>query len=164
MNIIKTGLPPVIDSKTEILIAGSLPSDISLQKQEYYGNPGNDFWRILSTVLDVEMVGISYTLRIKNLLEHKIGLWDVYASGLRKGSLDVDMQQPVMNRFDILPERYPRLSSICLNGKEAGKAAEFFNKLGYNTTILLSSSGANRRNAEERLEQWQFALELNSKS
>jgi G:T/U-mismatch repair DNA glycosylase len=35
----------VLDKNTEMLILGTLPSDISLTQQRYYANPGNDFWR-----------------------------------------------------------------------------------------------------------------------
>ena len=41
----KSGLTPVIDDKTEVLILGTLPSDISLTKGQYYANPANDFWK-----------------------------------------------------------------------------------------------------------------------
>ena len=39
----KSGLPPVIDENTKILILGTLPSDMSLAAEQYYANPGNDF-------------------------------------------------------------------------------------------------------------------------
>jgi hypothetical protein len=37
----KSGLPPVIDENTKILILGTLPSDMSLAARQYYANPGN---------------------------------------------------------------------------------------------------------------------------
>src|SRR5579862_986741 len=48
----KFGLAPVIDSKTEILILGTLPSDVSLAKGQYYANPNNDFWKLMGAVLN----------------------------------------------------------------------------------------------------------------
>jgi len=42
----KQGFPAVIDENTEILILGSLPGDVSIRKHQYYGHPGNDFWRL----------------------------------------------------------------------------------------------------------------------
>ena len=31
---------------------GTMPSDISLTKREYYANPTNDFWRLVGAVLN----------------------------------------------------------------------------------------------------------------
>ncbi|WP_332881585.1 uracil-DNA glycosylase family protein [Methanosarcina horonobensis] len=45
--MIKRGFPPVLDKNTEILILGSLPGDESLRRRQYYGHPGNDFWRLV---------------------------------------------------------------------------------------------------------------------
>ena len=50
----KAGLSPVIDDKTEVLILGSLPSDVSLAKGQYYANPSNDFWKLIGQVLEPE--------------------------------------------------------------------------------------------------------------
>ena len=38
---------PVVSTHAKILILGTMPSVLSLEKQEYYGNPQNAFWRIL---------------------------------------------------------------------------------------------------------------------
>ena len=43
----KRGFSPVLDENTEIMVLGSLPSDESILKQQYYANPGNDFWKLL---------------------------------------------------------------------------------------------------------------------
>jgi len=37
----KSGLPPVVDEDTEILVLGTLPSDMSLAAGQYYANPAN---------------------------------------------------------------------------------------------------------------------------
>jgi hypothetical protein len=47
-----TGLPPVVDENTEILILGTLPSDKSIAAGEYYANPGNDFWKLVRAELN----------------------------------------------------------------------------------------------------------------
>ena len=46
------GLPPVITKDSKVLILGSMPSVLSLESQEYYGNPRNHFWKIIFTETD----------------------------------------------------------------------------------------------------------------
>jgi len=52
----KSGLPPVVGKNTEILILGTLPSDMSLAAEQYYANPGNDLWRLVGAALDKRLV------------------------------------------------------------------------------------------------------------
>ena len=44
------GLPAVCGDSPRVLILGSFPSEMSLARQEYYGNPQNKFWRIMGAV------------------------------------------------------------------------------------------------------------------
>jgi hypothetical protein len=40
----KAAFPPIITSNTRILILGTVPSEKSLTRGEYYANPRNQFW------------------------------------------------------------------------------------------------------------------------
>ena len=150
----KLRLDPVLDEHTEILILGTLPSDISLRRAKYYANPGNDFWKILGAVLNEELADAPYETRIQKLLQHRIGLWDVYHSCVRPGSMDKDIGENEPNDFAILKVTAPNLWLVCFNGKEAAQAEEVLCRLGYRTKLLPSSSGANRRNQDERFRCW----------
>ncbi len=154
----KSGLPPVLDRNTEVLILGSLPSDISLSKGEYYGNPGNDFWKILTEVVSQPLTALPYDGRRQILLANKIGLWDVYCHCVRPGSMDKDITEMERNDFRTLKTDAPKLKLVCFNGKEAGEAKEDVRRLGYGIEVLPSSSGANRANQEARLNRWRSAL------
>ena len=68
----KFGLAPVIDDKTEVLILGTLPSDVSLAKRQYYSNSNNDFWKIVGDVLDKNLGDLSYERRIEMLKAHAV--------------------------------------------------------------------------------------------
>ncbi len=48
------GFKPVADQSAVILILGSMPSEESLRRQQYYGNPRNHFWPILFALYDQE--------------------------------------------------------------------------------------------------------------
>jgi len=150
----KSGLPPLIDDKTEILILGSLPSDVSLAKGQYYANPSNDFWKLIGQVLNQNVVTLAYEHRIETLKKFGVGLWDIYHHCIRPGSMDKDITDSELNDFDTLRTTCPQLALVCFNGQKAGESQEILRGLGYPTLILPSSSGANRRDQAERLGCW----------
>jgi hypoxanthine-DNA glycosylase len=150
----KAGLSPVIDDKTEVLILGSLPSDVSLAKGQYYANPSNDFWKLIGQVLNQNVVTMSYECRVETLKDHGIGLWDIYHHCVRPGSMDKDITDSELNDFGALRTTCPQLALVCFNGQKAGESEQRLRSLGYVTLVLPSSSGANRRNQEERLRCW----------
>jgi TDG/mug DNA glycosylase family protein len=154
----KFGLVPVIDDKTEILILGTLPSDLSLAKRQYYANPGNDFWRLIGEVFNESLGTLSYERRTETLKAHGIGLWDTYHNCVRPGSMDSDITEQELNDFNSLKETAPRLRLVCFNGKEAGASEKLLRDLGYLTLVLPSSSGANRGDQQGRLRRWKAGL------
>ena len=71
-----TGLPPVVDGRTRVVVLGSMPGEVSLQKQQYYAHPRNAFWRIMSDLIGFDTAA-AYPARLGGLLSAGIGLWDV---------------------------------------------------------------------------------------
>jgi hypoxanthine-DNA glycosylase len=153
--MIKQGFPAVVDNNTEILILGSLPGDVSLRKHQYYGHPGNDFWRLLGRSIGEGLQEMDYENRLKTLKLHRIGLWDVFKAGNREGSEDSKIKDEVINQFSILKEITPKLRLICFNGKTSGRYEPILKKMGYETKVLPSSSGANRRFLKNRELEWE---------
>lgn len=116
------GLAPVVADHTVVLVLGSFPGATSLRLQQYYGHPQNQFWRILAAVWPAfplpEGPG-AYAARCQWLLERGVGLWDVYASCERQGSLDTAIRHAQVNDFAGLRARCPALRAIAHNGAES---------------------------------------------
>jgi TDG/mug DNA glycosylase family protein len=81
------GFPPIADEQAELLILGSMPSKVSLAKQQYYGHPRNAFWPIMGALFGA-YPHLDYSERKSILLRHRVALWDVLASCRRNGSAD----------------------------------------------------------------------------
>ncbi|MDD1728294.1 MAG: DNA-deoxyinosine glycosylase [Methanospirillum sp.] len=112
------GLHPVIDDTSQVLIVGSFPSTISLQKSQYYANPRNDFWKIMEVVIGMPH-GLQYQTRIDYLLSQGIALWDVVSSCTRVGSADATIRDPNPASIGSLLIRYPAIRAIFCNGRRA---------------------------------------------
>jgi hypoxanthine-DNA glycosylase len=120
-------LPPLVSVDTRLLILGSFPGVASLRAQQYYGHPQNHFWRILQAVWPSTALNTgasSYQIRSEWLLSKKLGVWDVYASCEREGSLDSSIRQAVLNDFSGLTRLCPHLAAIAHNGGESFKHAQ----------------------------------------
>jgi len=150
-----TALRPVLDVRVQTLILGSFPSRKSLQARAYYANPQNQFWRLMSEVLQENLISLETSARYRELLAHHVGLWDVIAACDRRGSQDRSIRNPKANDFSSLRNRAPRLLRVAFNGKDAAKAAPEFAASGYQVMILPSSSAAHARiTFENKLKEW----------
>ena len=127
METFANGFDPIAASDASVLILGSLPSQQSLQKQEYYGNPQNVFWRVMGELFGAGP-DMPYPERTKVLRRCGISVWDVLLSSVRPGSLDaaIDLSTATPNDFPAFFESHPMLELLCFNGK---KAAELYNRL-----------------------------------
>lgn len=153
-----TGLAPLINGNTRMLVLGSFPSVASLARQQYYAHPQNAFWPILQAIWPsspYEISADSYQNRIKWLLDKGLGLWDVYASCERVGSLDSAIRAPQVNDLDELKRRCPKLQLIAHNGGESFRHAPITRALGLPVYRLPSTSPANASwSFERKLAAW----------
>ena len=153
-----TGLAPLVSKQTRLLILGSFPGIASLQAQQYYGHPRNHFWPVLSAILgssDGNICASSYEDRSKWLLANKLGVWDVYASCEREGSLDSAICAATLNDFACLKNLCPNLQAIAHNGGESFKHARHTQLLGLPVYKLPSTSPANASwSFERKLVAW----------
>lgn len=112
------GLAAIEDKESEILILGTLPGEKSLELGEYYSNPSNKFWEILSKIYK-DSVPTSYYDRVKWLLHNKIALWDILKEAVREGSLDSNIQHPEANNLIGFISTHPHLRVIAFNGSKS---------------------------------------------
>ena len=119
------GLAPLVGANPVVLILGSLPGKESLAKQQYYGNPRNNFWYVLGEVTGTP-VPESYPERIAFLDEHRIALWDVLHAAKREGSIDANIREGEPNDITAFLKEHPTIRAIVLNG---GKAKRDFRKV-----------------------------------
>ena len=116
----KYSLKPVIDQNSKVLILGTMPGDESLRLGQYYANPRNQFWTILSRIYE-EPVGENYCTKLAFLQQKGLALWDVLRQANREGSLDRHIKDPVPNDIHMLFHSYPSLRLIAFNGSKAEK-------------------------------------------
>ena len=157
----KSGFAPIIDKSAEILILGSLPSDISIRTGEYYANPQNHFWRIIFTIFNNGIPLNQYNDKTNLLLKHKIGLWDVLTEAHRQGSLDSNIHGEVLNDFSGLFKSYAGIWKLAFNGD---KAFQLYRRAQSglpqkNLVLLSSSSSANTgKTMLQKVKEWEIAL------
>ena len=78
------GFDPIISKEPKVMILGSMPSAVSLEKQEYYGYAHNRFWKIMSDVF--EMPISTYEEKKQIIYSHHLLLWDVIGECEREGT------------------------------------------------------------------------------
>lgn len=160
------GLAPIVSVKTKLLILGSFPSVASLKAQQYYAHPHNQFWTILQAIWPQHPMaksGGSYAARCQWLLDRGLGLWDVYASCERSGSLDSAIRNAEVNDFAALRAHCPRLALIVHNGGESYKHAKLVrSSLGAEHFPLVKLPSTSPANAswsfERKLAAWRAVM------
>src|ERR1700689_3267826 len=117
------GFPPISSPSARVLILGSLPGRLSLERGEYYANPQNAFWRIVAA--RVPDLPTDYAGRVRVLTSERVALWDVLAAATRSGSLDADISDDAIpNNFRAFFHAHPKIGLIGFNGGTAAKLYE----------------------------------------
>ncbi|KXS43109.1 MAG: TDG/mug DNA glycosylase family protein [Methanolobus sp. T82-4] len=148
-------MDPIQNEETEVLIVGTYPGAKSRELGEYYSDSRNQFWKLMSEVLDVNLKDMDYKTKTETLLKHKIGLWDTIKSCDIIGSSDRDIHNAVCNDFSQLGN----VKKIVFNGKKACKYAEQCNVPEIvEVSVVPSSSTANAVVFSKKLEEWKEAF------
>lgn len=158
----KVAFPPIADSRSQILILGTMPGEESLRVQQYYGHKSNQFWKILFTLFN-KPFSLDYKERVALLIENRIALWDVLCSCEGTGSADSDIKAEQPNDFKQFFTWHPQIKHIFFASK---KAEDFYKKyVGFHSdmiyTTLPSPSSANARmNLAQKTQKWSVILEF----
>jgi len=149
----------------KLLILGSMPGEVSLTKHQYYANPRNAFWWIMSELVPFEMV-LSYRQRVKATVSAKVAIWDVLADCQRPGSLDANIvrhtEQP--NDFVNMFEHCRSIELVAFNGAAAKQIfmrhfKHLIEDLNIAMVQLPSTSPAHASvHREDKLAIWRTAL------
>jgi hypoxanthine-DNA glycosylase len=154
------GLPPVIAPGTRLVILGSFPGVASLRAKQYYGHPRNHFWSLVGSLWGLDLLAMAYAQRLDVLRQRGLGLWDVYASCRREGSLDQAIREAQFNDLASLPRWAPGLRLVAHNGGESARAMQRVQALGLPVLRLPSSSPANATwSFDAKLAAWKTAFE-----
>ena len=154
------GLPPIVDVGITTLVLGSFPSPASLTAGQYYAHRQNQFWRVMAEVLGEPLTELDYAGKQRCLLQHGVGVWDIYRACQREGALDAAIESAELNDFSQLHAVVPRLQRVCFNGQTAGRLATWFLGLGYETRVLPSTSPAYTLAFPRKVARWREAWGL----
>lgn len=121
MTALQQGLAPVAARHTRLLVLGSFPGVASLQAQQYYGHPRNQFWPLLAEVIGQPLPAMDYEARLECLQAHNVGLWDVITHAQRQGSLDSKIRAHVGSDLLGLLDTLPELRALAFNGGTAAR-------------------------------------------
>ena len=137
---------PFYDTRSKVLILGTMPSPKSREVQFYYGHPQNRFWKILADLFSKP--GFTSIEEKKNFLAEKnIALWDVYASCEIRGADDASIRNAIPNDLHKIIE-HCQIWAVVTNGQKASSAyrKHFLDEIHVPWHPLPSTSPANCRN------------------
>jgi double-stranded uracil-DNA glycosylase len=157
------GFDSIVSDNANVLILGSMPSEASLLRQQYYGHPRNAFWPIMS-VLFGSGPELCYQRRKEILMENGIAVWDVLQSCNRLGSSDSNIKLATIrtNDFASFFAEYKCIKRVFFNGRMAEKLYQkrilpalnnCFSNLEYQCLPSTSPAYASL-NFEQKLEAW----------
>ena len=151
---------PIADSKSKVLILGTMPGKESLRLNEYYAHGQNAFWKIIFALYDLPL-STDYKMKREVLLNNGIALWDVLQNCQRESSLDSDIKQEEPNNLRMFLLSHPEISKIYFNGSGAAKFfKKYFSDIDLPKQVLPSTSPAHAVKWEEKLSVWHI-LKLN---
>ena len=138
-------IQPVFDSRSRVLLLGTMPSPASREQGFYYGHPQNRFWRVLAAIFN-EPAPRTIEEKRDMLLRHHIALWDVLASCEIEGASDASIRDAQPNDL----ARIFAVADIRAVFATGTKAGELYRKLveptlGVPCTTLPSTSPANAK-------------------
>lgn len=152
-----SSFPPIISEGSKILILGSVPGVKSLEMQQYYAHPQNQFWKIIFKLFE-EGFTADYQKRTEIIRKNNIALWDVIDSCEREGSLDTKIRNEEHNDIMKILREHLTIKAVFCNGQKSFKNLKKI--LGQEAEIpvfvLPSTSPLHTISFEKKLEEWEI--------
>lgn len=112
--------PPILPAKPHTLILGTMPGGKSLQANQYYAHPQNQFWKIMGDIYGAAP-SLPYEQRVQILKDKGIAVWDVVRTCTRQGSMDADIKNEIPNDFETFYRNHPSIESVVFDSLTAEK-------------------------------------------
>lgn len=150
---------PVYNQYSHILILGSLPSVVSVERGFYYMHPQNRFWKVLSRIYKEDAYSMNIQEKTNFILKHRLALYDVVASCDIKNSSDASIENVVCTDLEEILKS-SEIHRILLNGNKAYTLfCKAYPNLKDMAIPLPSTSSANARVSLDELSRiWEDAL------
>lgn len=155
------GFGAVYDYNSRILILGSHPSVKSKEQGFFYMHKSNRFWRVLSRMLNVDLVSATIPERKSVLLKNNIAMYDVVEECDIIGSSDSTIRNVVYADIETIVKS-SHITHIFLNGKTAYSLfLKAFPNYADIATLLPSTSPANASFSLNRLlNEWSVIINV----
>jgi len=152
-----SSFPPIISEGSKILILGSVPGVKSLEMQQYYAHPQNQFWKIIFELFEEDFTA-DYQKRTEIIRKNYIALWDVIDSCEREGSLDTKIRNEEHNDILKILRDHPNIKAVFCNGQKSFKNLKKI--LGKESEIpifvLPSTSPLHTVSFDKKLAEWEI--------
>ena len=152
-----SSFPPIISEGSKILILGSVPGVKSLEMQQYYAHPQNQFWKIIFELLKEDFTS-DYKKRTEIIRKNYIALWDVIDTCEREGSLDTKIRNEEHNDIIKILREHPTIKAVFCNGQKSFKNLKKI--LGKDSEIpiffLPSTSPLHTVSFDKKLAEWEI--------
>jgi TDG/mug DNA glycosylase family protein len=112
--------PPILPNKPHTLILGTMPGEKSIEMNQYYAHPQNQFWRLMGDIYGANQ-SLPYEKRVQKLKDQGIAVWDVVRACTRSGSMDADIKNEVSNDFEEFYSNYPTVKLVVFDSLTAEK-------------------------------------------
>lgn len=134
---------PIYDSRSRVLMLGTMPSPKSREIGFYYGHPRNRFWKVVSDVCGEELPETREDKTAFALRNH-IAVWDVLAGCEIRGADDGSIRNPVPNDMGEI-FRTADIQAVFATGAKAAQLYKryCYPKTGAEAVTLPSTSPAN---------------------
>lgn len=152
-----SSFPPIISEGSKILILGSVPGVKSLEMQQYYAHPQNQFWKIIFQLFEEDFTA-DYQKRTEIIRKNNIALWDVIDSCEREGSLDTKIRNEEHNDIKKILREHLTIKAVFCNGQKSFKNLKKI--LGKESEIpifvLPSTSPLHTVSFDKKLAEWKI--------